>query len=361
MRDNMIRVLMCGPLATSGGVAGHTKNLMKTLSDKNVDLIFFDFYSHKLLTPSISKAFQRTVGLFFEAIKKKKEYDIIHIQSSGGISSFISSVTGCIVSKILSKRLIITFHYSKTRQFVQKYKILFGFVLKNTDYLILVSNNQRRIVTNLFPQFSEKIIVIPNGYDSNLFYNQNMNSCRNILGLPLDKKIIINISNLIEFKGHKYLIEAMTKISKNRDDVLCYIIGKGNLENEIRYLINKFELDSSVNLLGWIPDEELAIWINASDLFVFPSLAESFGMVQIEAMACGKPVISTYNGGSEDIIISNEFGLLCEPSNSEKLAELITVGLNTQWNSKKIIEYNRRFTWNNVSGQILRCYESILR
>jgi glycosyltransferase involved in cell wall biosynthesis len=99
--------------------------------------------------------------------------------------------------------------------------------------------------------------------------------------------------------------------------------------------------------------------MNACDVFVLPSLRESFGVVQIEAMGCGKPVVSTYNGGSEEIIASEEYGLLCEPGNSNQLAANILSALNTPWDAKRIKEYSTRFTWNAVSKEIMKAYSRI--
>jgi teichuronic acid biosynthesis glycosyltransferase TuaC len=69
-------------------------------------------------------------------------------------------------------------------------------------------------------------------------------------------------------------------------------------------------------------------WWRVMYMFVLPSLSESFGVVQLEAMACRKPVVATYNGGSEEIITSEEYGLLCQPANPKELAEKILLALD---------------------------------
>lgn len=102
------------------------------------------------------------------------------------------------------------------------------------------------------------------------------------------------------------------------------------------------------------------MWINAGDLFVLPSLVENFGVVNIEALACGKPVISTINGGSEEVITSEEYGLLCPPRDPECLAEKILMALNKEWDREKIRKYAEQFDWRNIARQIFKVYEDVL-
>ncbi|MBE9593771.1 MAG: glycosyltransferase, partial [Proteobacteria bacterium] len=95
------------------------------------------------------------------------------------------------------------------------------------------------------------------------------------------------------------------------------------------------------------------------DVFVLPSLRESFGVVQIEAMACGKPIVATRNGGSEEIITSEDYGLLCGPANPEELAEKILIALDKEWDGEKIRGYAERFRWENIVKEIVKVYKAV--
>jgi len=350
----MIRVLMCGPDATSGGVATHTKSLTAELKELSVVIIPHSFYGS-----NFKKLYQRTVGLFLNAIKKRTEYDIIHVQTSGGIFSFISAITGVIASHALDKRLIVTFHNSQTLNFVKKYRSVFGFILNHSDKLILVSDKQKEAVTSLLGD-SSKIVVVPNGFKESLYYPLDKNMCRDKLDLPLDKTIIFNISNLIESKGHAYLLSAISDIIPVTDNLLCYIAGKGYYRDALNAQVAELQLQDYVELLGWIPDKQIPLWMNACDLFVHPSLAESFGIVQIEAMACGKPVVATINGGSECIIVSDDYGLLAEPANPKDLAAKILVALDREWDREAILTYAERYTWGIIAKEVVSVYSQIL-
>jgi glycosyltransferase involved in cell wall biosynthesis len=101
--------------------------------------------------------------------------------------------------------------------------------------------------------------------------------------------------------------------------------------------------------------------MNACDLFVLPSISESFGVVQIEALACGKPVVATRNGGSEEVITSDDYGLLVDPANPNELREKIIEAPDKDWDSEKILVYAKRFTWENIAKEIIALYEEVLR
>lgn len=347
----MIRVLMCGPDATSGGVATHTKSLTIELEKLGVIVLSYSFSGSNL-----KKVYQRTVGLLLNAINRRTEFDIIHIQTSGGIFSFISAITGAITSNILNKKLIVTFHNSETQKFVADNKHTFGFVLNRSDKLILVSHKQEGAVISLFGDISEKLIVLPNGFKDTLYYARDKTSCRAHLGLPLDKKIIFNISNLIESKGHKYLISAIRNVASVSNNIECYIAGKGYYKDSLEKQVTDLQLQKYVNFLGWIPDEQIPIWMNACDIFVLPSLAEGNPTVMFEALGCGKPFVGTKVGGVPEIITSDEYGLLVEPANPSDLAEKILKALEREWDQEAILRYSERYTWENIAKDTLAVY-----
>jgi len=227
---------------------------------------------------------------------------------------------------------------------------------KESDAIIRVNKKD----VPLFKKYNKNTVSIPNGFDEKKFYRMDKDKCREKLNLPQDRKIILTISNLVEVKGHKYLIEAMKEIVKKRRDILCLIIGSGNLKTMLENQIKELGLEEFVKLLGGRPHNEIAFWMNACDLFVLPSLSESFGIVQIEAMACGKPVVATKNGGSEEIITSEDYGLLCEPANPKELAEKILVALNKNWDEEYILNYAKQFTWEKIAKEIIRVYKDVM-
>jgi len=208
-------------------------------------------------------------------------------------------------------------------------------------------------------RYNEQVYAIPNGF-SPAFRPIDMAVARDRLGLPIDAKIIFTLGNLVKRKGFNYLIDAMELICNQRGDVLCFIGGTGSERRRLQKQINRLRLDKKVKLLGSVPGGTLPLWMNACDLFVLPSLSESFGVVQIEALACGKPVVATRNGGSEEIIISDEHGLLVKLADPEDLTEKILVALDREWDRKAILAYAEQYIWEIIAGRIIAIYQDVL-
>ena len=227
---------------------------------------------------------------------------------------------------------------------------------QNADALIRV--NQKEIP--LLKKFNANVVFVPNGFPPQ-FKPLDKEDCRSRLNIPPGKKVIFSLGDLIERKGFAFLIDAMASIHEKRDDVICFIGGKGPEEKKLISQIHEKKMDDIIILPGFIPDPMVPIWMNSADLFILPSLHESFGIVQIEALACGIPVIATNNVGSREIIGSEDVGLLCEPTNTESLAGAIVSGLDKPWNTQKILDYSNQFSWEVVVKSILPIYLQILR
>ena len=227
---------------------------------------------------------------------------------------------------------------------------------QNADALIRV--NQKEIP--LLKQFNVNVFFVPNGFPQQ-FKPLDKEECRSRLKIPPGKKVIFSLGDLIDRKGFAFLIDAIGVIHDKQDDVICFIGGKGPEEKKLIRQIHEKKMDDHVILLGFIPDSMVPLWMNSADLFVLPSLQESFGIVQIEALACGTPVIATDNVGSREIIASDDIGLLCESADAEFLADTIVNGLNKPWDTKKIIDYSKQFSWEMVVKPIIPIYTQILR
>lgn len=227
---------------------------------------------------------------------------------------------------------------------------------ENADALIRV--NQEEIP--LLKQFNARVFFVPNGFPPQ-FKPLNKEECRSRLNIPHGKKVIFSLGDLIKRKGFTFLIDAMGSIHETRDDVFCFIGGKGSEEKNLLLRIHEKEMDDYITLSGFIPDPMIPVWMNSADLFILPSIHESFGIVQIEALACGIPVIAADTVGSREIIACEEVGFLCESANAESLAGAIVSGLNKQWNAQKILEYSKRFSWDMVVTSLIPIYLQILR
>jgi glycosyltransferase involved in cell wall biosynthesis len=227
---------------------------------------------------------------------------------------------------------------------------------QHADALIRVNREE----LPLFEKFNPSVFFVPNGFPVQ-FKPLDKRECRSRMGLSLKNYVIFCLGDLIERKGFAYLVDAIARIRSRRSDVICFIGGKGPEEKNLVRQIHSHKLDDCIRLLGFIPDPMVPVWMNAADLFVLPSLQESFGIVQIEALACGTPVISTDTVGSREIITSEEIGLLCKPADALSLDDAITRGLEKPWDSQKILDYSEQFSWDSVVKSMIPIYSQIMR
>jgi len=355
----MVKILMCGPDSSAGGVANHTTNLIRSLSNLGYDVTF-----HKFRGSNIKKLYQRTIGLAASIFFGRNKYDIIHIQSSGRLFSFISAIFGVTIGHIVRKKIVVTFHYSD-ENFYKKYRSLLAYVIMNSTLFITVSNRNKKLLSKYIDEtLRSKIQVIPNGYDHTLFKPLDRKICREKINIDLNSRILVNIANLREHKRHVDIIDAVYKIVNNygMKNIKCYIIGSGPLYSHLNNYIVDRHLEENVTLTGWAESKILPVYLNAADLFVFASQpdGESFGIVQIEAMGCGIPVIASRNGASEEIIAEDISGLLYRATDPIELAEKIVMGFDRQWDQEKILRYAERYTWENVAKETVEVYTRIL-
>jgi glycosyltransferase involved in cell wall biosynthesis len=128
------------------------------------------------------------------------------------------------------------------------------------------------------------------------------------------------------YKGYDQIIKAMPEIMRSVPNARYLLVGKGPDRPRIEKLIADAGVQDAVILAGFVPDEELADHYNLCDIFAMPSRAEGFGIVYLEALACGKPVLAGNKDGSRDALGDGELGLLVDPDNTVKIAaEIIRV------------------------------------
>ena len=232
------------------------------------------------------------------------------------------------------------------------------YVLDRADEVITVSASNLKCVRELGTE--KPVHVIPNGVNLKLFYPRESGECRRVLGLPTDRKIVLAVGRLAEIKGQRYLVEAVGQLVSYRHDVICYIVGGGELRKRLDRQAHEAGLQDHVKLVGGRPYHEIPLWMSACDLFVLPSLRESFGVAQVEALACGKPVVATYNGGSESIVTCEDYGYLVEAADPGALCEKILAALDRQWDREHLLSRAEHFSWTSVAERIRRIYEGLL-
>lgn len=312
------------------------------------------------------------VPSIFLLLNELKKFDIIHIHNVYSFTalSFPLLKRFCKIPLVLTHHGQLMFGEPVKDVCVRIYeKSARGVILNSIDKAVALSESDARHIVQYgngqeehhAPTPTRSVVTIPNGYDNNKFHPMDMHECRERLGLPSDKKVILNVGRLYgAVKGHEHLIKAMSRVVKEREDVLCVIVGPGRLYNTLEHLILSLNLEEYVVLAGGKPHDEIPVWLNACDLFVLPSLSEGNPTVMFEAFGCGKPFVGTRVGGVPEVITSNEYGLLVDPANPDDLAEKILMALDREWNREAILACSERYTWENITKEIVSVYDQVL-
>jgi glycosyltransferase involved in cell wall biosynthesis len=223
-------------------------------------------------------------------------------------------------------------------------------ILKRASQVIAVTNSLKATAKETFPQ--QPISVIPNGVDDNLFKPQ---APRVKSTNPLK---MICVARLVPRKGVQHLLEALSDFEDG--SVKLTIFGTGVYEPWLKQRCRELSLSHCVTFRGYAPSSQLALQLAASDVFILPSLAEAFGNVFAEAMACGLPIIGTNTGGIPDLV-QGENGILVSPGNVFELRQAIRTLKNCRSLRKKMGQANRKkitnqYAWRNIASRFLAAY-----
>jgi glycosyltransferase involved in cell wall biosynthesis len=213
------------------------------------------------------------------------------------------------------------------------------------------------------------IEIIPMGVDIELFSRARF---QETLHDPPEKKdeIILYAGRLIDCKGVDYLIKALPNVLEKQPEAKLLIVGSGPAKNDLLRLSERLNLQEKVLFLGAVSQEELAGYYSMADVFVLPSVVtdagetEGLGVVLLEAMACGLPVIGSVVGGIPDIIEDGETGLLAQQKNPGDLAEKINRVLANkslrQCLSKSGHDFVwERFSWSSIAKRYLEVFRTV--
>jgi glycosyltransferase involved in cell wall biosynthesis len=199
----------------------------------------------------------------------------------------------------------------------------------------------------------EKVAVIRNGIDRSIFYQRDRAETRRRLGLGRDSRIIVTVGALVPLKGIDRLIDAMKLLENEK----LYVIGDGPERIALESKITEHRLADRVFLIGSRPQQELAEWYSAADLFCLASIREGCPNVVIEAMACGTPVIATDVGGVRELIDGPDCGRVISNVTPESLAREIDTAFRIDWDRAGIAKHHSSRTWSVVAKEIMDHWE----
>lgn len=261
------------------------------------------------------------------------------------------------------KPMIVTYHSDIVRQktLLRFYGPFLEMVLQRADRIIATSP-QYVHSSDYLPEFAAKTRIVPFGVELARFDNVNpalVEGIRRGSRTP----ILLFAGRLRYYKGLEYLIQAMRQVN-----AVLMVVGVGPMEQELRLLTDELGLGSKVRFLGEVSEEELVAHYQAVDVFVLPSShkSEAFGIVQLEAMACGTPVVCTELGtGTSFVNLHEETGLVVPPRDSQALAGAINGmlgdgSLRARLGRNARLRVEREFTRDVMVQRVLDVYREVL-
>lgn len=280
------------------------------------------------------------------------------------------------VSKLRNIPLVVTYHNDLIgagfrRLLFDAYTFLsVGTVLGAARKIAVVSEDHARYCAQapLFQKRRQDVVEIPNGVDTGLFRPlADAAGIRRKHGISASNPVILFVGALDRahhYKGLSTLFQAVSKIA--RDNARLVIVGEGELKDHYRAQAAKIGIGERTIFTGSISVSELPLYYNNADVFVLPShTLESFGMVLVEAMACGKPVIATDLPGVRSVVANGKDGFLVPPADADALAGKIRFLIDHPGKRREMGRCGRakaesKYAWPKIAPRILRMYEEAL-
>jgi glycosyltransferase involved in cell wall biosynthesis len=363
------------------GVGSHVLNLSKCLAKKghHVEVFSSDLFkegskekvpkfnvvegiiTHRFKVykiPSVYSGYLPSHSLIQSLLST--DADVIHAHSYVYFPTYVSAIT----KKLMNTVLVLTTHQppveyaSRNRNLMTLYNNSVGrFAIKTADGVIAVTRSEKNFLQAHVRASPSKIKVIPEGVDLQQFYPE---------GKKMEKRVIILfVGRFSKEKGLRYLIEAIPKVIAEYPQAQFMLVGEDcGVKNELLKLVDELEVKNQIMFLEPRFGSELARIYRFSTLFVLPSLYETFGLVILEAMASGLPVVATKVGGVETLVKHGYNGLFVSPKNPSALSDSIITLLSENSLYKRIrkqcIETSKLYSWSTMAEKVEEFYKSLL-
>ena len=285
-----------------------------------------------------------------KTIKKEKiKFDLIHCH---GV--YPDGLVGVKIGRYFDKKVILHVHesYISTAKELNIYRNVF----KHVDRIVPVSKFQSREIIKIDERLRKKCSVIYNGVKTDkkdISLNDYLEGTNRTIRL-------IFVGHLIFTKGLDILLKALKFLNNCKYKFSLDVVGSGKKQLEYKTLSEKYGVGDKVSFIGEISNANVIKKMWYYDYLVLPSRYETFGVVIIEAMSCGLPVIATKVGAIPEIVTSEEVGILVEANNPKALAKGIVRAINKKWDREEIRKYAENFSIEKTTEKIETVYDRLL-
>ncbi len=283
---------------------------------------------YKKYFPLPGTFFQPVKGFWFflfifslvRRIQKDFDFEIIHAHNV-----YPEGYCAYFLKKIFNKPLVISCRGNDLHKLPDSFLLrpMIKKALSEADSIITVSGSLSKKAVALGAD-PDKVSIMPKGVDTSIFKPMPQEDARRRLGLPMNKTIVLSVGWLISRKNPFSFIEILKQFSESdRHKYLFVWVGEGPLRSDMEKEISSNRFDGYIWLVGREDPDEVAIWMNAADIFMLVSFSEGMPNVLYEAMACGIPVIASDVDGAGEIIENMKTGMLVSPDDYSQMTELV--------------------------------------
>ena len=301
--------------------------------------------------------------------QEELSYDIVHSHY------WLSSWVGRALSEALGTPHVVTFHTlglikmqsrageiePPERQIVERE------AMATADRIIAFSGHERDAMVRLYGADADRITLVPCGVDLSKFRPLDQKEVRKQLGLN-GEKVLLYVGRMEPLKGLDLLVETAAQMDADEEVRMVVVGGDANGEKDmdrVRELAKQRQVDWMIDFVGLVDHDELPLYYNAADVCIVPSYYESFGMVALESMACGTPVVATRVGGLPTIIHHGHTGYLKSWRCPEAFANSVEMIISSSGLKESMGVAARRraegMGWDNVALMIGDEYRSLTR
>ncbi len=291
---------------------------------------------------------------------KREEITILHTHL------IQADVCGFLAGKMAGVPVIISTKHNPDK-FRKRFSIcvwLDGIFSNHSDRVIAVSYAVKDFLIRWEKIHKHKFTVIHNGIDLEEFnIDADIPEKKKELGINLSSQVVGSVGRFDEQKGYMFFLEAIPKILESVPDVKFIFVGDGPLQSKLEKLSRKLKVNRNVIFTGIRRD--IPEILSVMDIFVLPSIFEGFGIVLLEAMAMGRPVIASRVGGIPEIVAHGLTGVIVEPANPSGITSSVVKLLKNPMEAKRIgdagrREVEKRFTAGAMARKIENVYDEIL-
>ena len=295
------------------------------------------------------------------------EYDVVHSHY------WLSSWVGRELSQAIGAPHVVTFHtlglikmQSRAGEVEQTERpIVEAEVMASADRIIAFSAHERDAMERLYGADANKVALVPCGVDLSVFRPLDQKTVRDRLGLN-GEKILLYVGRIEPLKGLDLLVETAAQMDIG-ESVRMIVVGAdangGRELDRVKQMAKERDLEDQIDFVGQVDHTELPLYYNAADVCVVPSYYESFGLVALESMACGTPVVATRVGGLPTIIHHGRTGYLKSWRCPEAFANSLEMIFSTEGLQQSMGQAARKraegMGWDNVAAMMSDQYASL--